>query len=517
MMSVAWCATLGGNLTMIGSSANVLAMNKVNPGGELHSFCLAAHKRYLVGRGEIEKQNINSAEVHERATKACSISLLEKNFVFSGSLNALLGLVGVYYSMRVMASIRGEKKPEEEIVDKNAAEEQVKDGTLAMGNAVVVEAVAVSASSVTVSVEMQDMAQRRAMSQSLLGGPGEVDTSDLDVAMRVSSFGEAGGISSGASGSFSPPDEDRSTAHHHVAEAHSAVAYQARFRITSAAADLLGVPLRDSLLCRMKGVDLMTSSCSDDPTPTASCAMDSPIAVHDAFTFRLQNAEQCATLRKQIVGLVPASPYYALLGRSRKARLLYQVLVDSSWLEQECGIFFEAELMISADALRKLEEHLFLEHEAVLVGVDAANSMLLVEAYPEFHTKKMFPFRLITSVANSRPPRSTSCVDDVRGILILSMFISLIVAASFVKDLPLPALFWAIALTGLFLRVITWKQALGGINPAVMIVFALSDALDSAMAESKAKDIIVGGPTSPGEGGRDERESILEDTTTVVV
>ena len=53
-------------------------------------------------------------------------------------------------------------------------------------------------------------------------------------------------------------------------------------------------------------------------------------------------------------------------------------------------------------------------------------------SYPDFYAKgPIKPFRLITAVANSRPPRSTDCADDLRGGLILTLFLALIVVASF--------------------------------------------------------------------------------------
>ena len=176
-----------------------------------------------------------------------------------------------------------------------------------------------------------------------------------------------------------------------------------------------------------------TSSSPDD------LDLDAPVCVGDTLAVKLQKAELCAVLRRQIPGLVPGSAYYPLLGRSRKLRTLYQVLVEPGYLaghgvscatEKICdgGVgpsngggrrpsrsdnksFEDVEDVTSGSSVLRrrsnlsggagthriaggaggagnnltphfsLEEDLFLNHEAVLIGVDAPNSMLLVEAY----------------------------------------------------------------------------------------------------------------------------------------
>ena len=192
-------------------------------------------------------------------------------------------------------------------------------------------------------------------------------------------------------------------------------------------------------------------------------------------------------LRRQIPGLVPASPYYALLGRSRKLRLLYQVVVDPDYL---------APFLLPENSERAPDHHggdmemldkkLFMEHNVVLLGADFHANLLLVEAYPDFKSSKCPAFRLITAISDSRPPRSGEWTDMIRGSLILVLFLTLVVAASFVKTIQanLPAYFWCLALFALAIRVITWKQALGAIPPTIMIMFAMAEALGTAMKDT---------------------------------
>ncbi|CAD7939707.1 unnamed protein product [Amoebophrya sp. A120] len=203
------------------------------------------------------------------------------------------------------------------------------------------------------------------------------------------------------------------------------------------------------------------------------------ITVDDVIRVRAR-ADGIARLRRQMPGLVPSSKLYDLLGRSRKSRLLYQISLDE----------------VSYDEID--DQRFFTEFDAVVLGRDPMTQMVLVEGFPELG-KNTMDFQLVTPVPNSTPPRSTGTLDNLRGYTILFLFLLVVVLnviGSLVKPLKtfkddFNMYLWLVALIAIFIRAVTFKQALASQNGGTLMLFAFAGPVAAAMTLTGVSDLIA--------------------------
>lgn len=95
------------------------------------------------------------------------------------------------------------------------------------------------------------------------------------------------------------------------------------------------------------------------------------------------------------------------------------------------------QVSLSRTAFEGLSDRAFFaDYDACVIGKDELTHMILVEAFAEF--SKSTDFQLVTAVANSTPPRSTSKTDKWRGYIILILFFSVVllnIVGSLVKPM----------------------------------------------------------------------------------
>eukprot|EP00392_Amoebophrya_sp_AT5.2_P018348 g18868.t1 len=142
----------------------------------------------------------------------------------------------------------------------------------------------------------------------------------------------------------------------------------------------------------------------------------------------------------------------------------------------------------------------FLEHDAVLLGVDKENGFALVEGFGEFGTRK-FPnsCQLVRAVPGSRPARSVTVLDTVRGAVGFALFLLIIVFAAipdfkignFKMDDQLPNLFLILGALLVMVRAISWSQALSSVNAGVILLFVFAVPLQQIMATSNTSGFLT--------------------------
>ncbi|CAD7952135.1 unnamed protein product [Amoebophrya sp. A25] len=252
------------------------------------------------------------------------------------------------------------------------------------------------------------------------------------------------------------------------------VQYESEFLLTEDVGGL-GEPFAQSPLSFFKGLHILAynGAAVFDKGETL-------MEVGDALRVRA-SAETIAKLRRQMPGLVPSTELYQLLGRSRKSRLLYQ-------------------LHLSAAAFERFDERqFFLDYDACVLGVDEATHMVLAEGFPSLAKSTNADFQLITPVAGSSPPRSTQTVDNLRGYLIFGLFLMVVVLnviGSLVKSLEtfkrdFNMYLWMVALLAIFVRAITFKQALASQNGGTLLLFSFSGPVAGAMEKTGVSAMIA--------------------------
>lgn len=262
------------------------------------------------------------------------------------------------------------------------------------------------------------------------------------------------------------------------------------------------------------------------------------LEVNDIITMRLKSVDLVKKIRQQVLGFEPVSPYYNLLGRSRKERLLFEIVLDENYMKRDGekrsqnrsqnrnrGSDENLESAMSSgtnlssyatsaggetmgsvalgmnpdtDAPNSgffdLDRHFFNKYQACIIGKDYLHSIILVEGFPSVLNAVKDPkFITVHAVPNSRPPRSNTAIDTMRGILILSGFVLSVGCASFVPYIAqnLHTIFLLLAFTGLLLRAVTPSVALASINGPVLILFGFSDAMAATIKTSGVDDTVT--------------------------
>ncbi|CAD7932773.1 unnamed protein product [Amoebophrya sp. A120] len=318
--------------------------------------------------------------------------------------------------------------------------------------------------------------------------------------------------------------------------------YDVEFKVTKDCKALLGTTLEESALYRMKDVEIylhvaagtkkpafatraeelpemgalsvyyeedgttaapVAPAASSTPAKPASSSSskarnnddNSPLLMKDPSEIFLQpncvlgiraQASTIGKLQRQFLGLTPNADYYELLGRSRKTRQMY-------------------EMVLSEKYLKKLStKKFFLEHDAVILGVDEVNGFVLVEGFQVFGQLAQkggrFPeVKMVSAVIGSSPPRAVSTFDTIRGFVAFIGFLIVIgitaipelKIGNFKLDDQFATLIIGLGVLLVALRCITWKQAIGSMNAGVLLLFAFADALQVIMANSKTSEFLA--------------------------
>ena len=211
-------------------------------------------------------------------------------------------------------------------------------------------------------------------------------------------------------------------------------------------------------------------------------------------------------IRKQLPFLTFATSVYKLLGSKRKLRLLYQIAVtEFYWRNLDRPEFFEEHeavvVGVSPDenfgADLRAPEGFDLDEEGSWAASDdeagdlpsSRRRIVLVEGFPELQANlSSHPeVILVSPVSGSTPPRSVLPFDKVRGYILVTAFFAVIMlnVLSGLEPFSSTRFFrffnkewrlflFVIGLLGIFLDVITFKQALGAQNGGTLMMFAFS-------------------------------------------
>lgn len=386
LMALAYAVTLGGNLTLVGSTPCIAAQGKLNKGaseGGYHEKCLEIMGRFY-RRTTADPVVISS----------CNFQILDTGFLLTGLLNCVLGLPAVWYSALIFAK--------EE--DSPAKQEALENGATSAG----------SGSEDGPPQESCGKGTKTFSSKKLSTGKSEL--SGRTIALDEGSLSSDEEIEEDESApifSFSmpmpPEQEDLDQRPQHPSSSSSPsrrresrrATYDVNFEVTRHAGELVGESL--SLLTRIKGIEVIgffqsteqalsssgragregSSGEVDggevrDGPPSKEADADggggfggivegvrvrgrlrggvrSPAdttnaidAVSDAVadtesppntdtileagcvvTVRA-DAKAIGKLRRQFFGLAPCSFFYPFLGRSRKSRQIFEVYVKSA-------------------------------------------------------------------------------------------------------------------------------------------------------------------------------------------
>ena len=133
------------------------------------------------------------------------------------------------------------------------------------------------------------------------------------------------------------------------------------------------------------------------------------------------SSELVAKMRRQIDGFDPLSRFSPLLGRKRHQRLLYELVYDRS--------------KISAAQITDVS--LFKQWQCCKLGFNSARNTVLVEAFPHLIKEAdAFGLLAVKPIVGSKPSRSTTLTDKMRGAILLSLFLAAVAAASLGSAIP---------------------------------------------------------------------------------
>ncbi|CAE7874327.1 SAC1 [Symbiodinium necroappetens] len=202
------------------------------------------------------------------------------------------------------------------------------------------------------------------------------------------------------------------------------------------------------------------------------------------------SAASIARLRKSYDGLEPAvHKDLATLGPHRRHRRLFEAVVA-------------ANSALVTEPLVKQKERLLHKAGSVILAVRASSSdaaadvearnpsqlaqgdVLLLEAFPD--TLDRLPdFSVIAAVESSKPPRRGRQQDRLRGLLCLGGFILAIGLNGF-GFLPLATAILALDFFCCCAKVLSWREAMLGVNGSVMMTIAASFGISAAMTRTGA-------------------------------
>ncbi|CAD7953923.1 unnamed protein product [Amoebophrya sp. A25] len=609
-MALAFAVTMGGNLTLVGSTPCIYALNAFKMWakgggqaqtrrfqmcretvGKVHNWLdfedpqsavkvinLEGMKRArkIVGIDVVDEAMNNLRVPGFRFTDAnyekivesqCTFSTLDLGFLTLGLLVAVAALPAIWYAIWVFAREEDkqralESEAESGLSDKVLGVAGSIDGSPSSGLAIVKEEVANRRDSV--SSVREDTRFRRTSVQASLEQLQQTSTASVAFAIQNSTVvkeGEAAPLLAdhldgdgdidieegrslpfGVSAAVAVSNSNRKNAssstvpdalrrrgtttgdaimryQSHVSvippKAHASrdrlPAYDVEFRVTKGAKDLIGSTLQQSALYRMKGVEIYLHVAAgkkkpqfartEDELPEMGAlsayfldsqrSSDGGAEMRDADDIVIEggcilgvraSAKVIGKLSRQFHGLVPSADYYDLLGKGRKQRQMFEVVLSDAYL---------AKLSV---------KRFFLEHDAVILGVDAESRLVLVEGFSSFAANALGEnVKLVSAVPSSRPPRSSTLADTLRGLVAFVGFIAIIGVCAIpglkvgkiVLEENFPTMIIGLGVLLVALRCITWSQALGSLNGGVLLLFAFADALQTIMSTSGTSQFLA--------------------------
>ena len=202
-------------------------------------------------------------------------------------------------------------------------------------------------------------------------------------------------------------------------------------------------------------------------------------------------AASIARLRKAYDGLEPAvHKDLATLGPHRRHRRLFEAVVASnSALVTEPLAKQKERLLRKAGSVILAIRH--SSSEAAAADLEARSPLklvpgdvLLLEAFPDC-LDRLADFSVVAAVESSKPPRRGRQQDRLRGLLCLFGFV-LAIGLNGLGFLPLAAAVLALDFFCCCARVLSWREAMRGVNGSVMMTIAASFGISAAMTKTGA-------------------------------
>ena len=203
------------------------------------------------------------------------------------------------------------------------------------------------------------------------------------------------------------------------------------------------------------------------------------------------SAASVARLRKAYDGLEPAVHRdLATLGPHRRHRRLFEAVVA-------------ANSSLCKEPLFKQKERLLRKAGSVILAIRNSSSemaaadlegrsssqlapgdVLLLEAFPDC-LDRLPDFSVVAAVESSKPPRRGRQQDKLRGILCLFGFV-LVIGLNGISLVPLASAVLALDFFCCCAKVLSWREAVLGVNGGVMMTIAASFGISAAMTRTGA-------------------------------
>jgi len=114
----------------------------------------------------------------------------------------------------------------------------------------------------------------------------------------------------------------------------------------------------------------------------------------------------------------------------------------------------------------------------------APGDVLLLEAFPD-GLDRLPDFSVVAAVQSSKPPRRGRQQDRLRGLLCLCGFV-VVISLNGLNVVPLAAAVLALDFFCCCAKVLSWREALLGVNGSVMMTIAASFGISAAMTKTGA-------------------------------
>lgn len=261
-----------------------------------------------------------------------------------------------------------------------------------------------------------------------------------------------------------------------------AASYTVSYIIPPQLSEFVGCSVSASPAALAKGVKIVEVNYRSDFNPAQELAPNDTLTVQAPLSGVMM-------LRRQFPHLRPRTKLYQLLGGGRELRQLFQVATTPEFFGED---FDKTEF--------------FLRYSAACIGVDETRKLLLVEADMEsfpVDIKNREGILLVSPVPASSPQRSTTLADNLKGWTVLVLFFVLLILSIvggfdtagpfgiFDYNAQMQLFFFALAVFGGLLGIVTFEQALRAIPISTLMVFMFAPSISISVKKTGVSDLLA--------------------------
>ncbi|CAD7937164.1 unnamed protein product [Amoebophrya sp. A25] len=480
-LPLAYATSLGGLLTLIGSPPNLTVMSFLNSdegGINSEKCCKTMMKIKGIPLSRYTEREFGKDSDFGKAY--CTFSIFDPGFLITGAANCIVGALFLWISMYMLS---GKFPSKQQIAEQAAKEAAVKDDS--EGNTekdpLVVQA----------AIDAVDGAasKKPTMTPGYLCDFVVRDFCHVLLGKQFAStpLGTTAGVTL-------------------IATWKSRKEYRAAKSAEAGSLDGAALTLKSSETAGAMGAGTDTVvgiPCSPDVAEGEEDTFQAGSIVRVSF----KSADNIAKVRRSCEGLEPASKFATAMGRKRYKRLLFELCYDAEAVKED----YRGSVKFVTD------EALFSDLQCVKVGYNEAKNVVLVEGFMGKMEKAAATQKsiiMVKQLAGTKPPRSVTRLDQFRGYFVFILFILAVVGAAisdvtvgeenakwkpFERFKDIHTYFSIIAIVIVVTHILTWKNAVGTMSPAVLFTFAFAEGTAVALQKSGAVKLIADGVESVGE------------------